>query len=117
TPDALDVALDPPAIEHRQAWHAVERRFHAARAGGLEWLHRIVEPEIDAGNHLRRDLHLVILDVHDLHCVRELHRRLVNAANELLAADVVRMRLPAEDDLDRTDRVGDLEEAVGIRDY
>ena len=41
----------------------------------------------------------------------------MDPADELLAADVMRMRLPAEDDLDRTDRVGDLEQALRIRDH
>src|SRR5262249_58201557 len=46
--DRFDVALEPPAVEHAQARHAVVRRLHAARAAGLERRARRVPPEIDA---------------------------------------------------------------------
>lgn len=47
--DAFDAALNPPAVEHAQAGHAVQRGFHSAGATGLHWRQRGVELHVHAG--------------------------------------------------------------------
>lgn len=57
---ALDTGLDPPAVENAQVERAVERRLHAARAGGLHRRHRSIEPHVAPGDQRLRHLHVVV---------------------------------------------------------
>src|SRR5712691_2342927 len=45
----LDTSFNPPAIQHTQRGHPVERRFHSTGARSLQRRLRCVEPDIDAG--------------------------------------------------------------------
>src|SRR5215472_15027151 len=50
--DAFNAALDPPAVEHAQARHAIECRLHPTGARRLQrWLRR-VEPDIGTRHQL-----------------------------------------------------------------
>ena len=58
------VAFAPPAVQDAQVQAAVAAGLHAAGAGGFERTARIVQPDVAAGNHLPRDMDVVIFDEH-----------------------------------------------------
>ena len=55
------VAFAPPAVEDAHVHAAVAARLHAAGAAGLERAARVVQPDVAAGNHLARDVDVVVL--------------------------------------------------------
>ena len=98
--DAFDAALDPPAVEDRQAGHAVQRGLHAAGAGGFVGTARSVDPDIHARGEERAQLPGVVLEIDDLQQVAgELGRLVEYLADERLARLVLGMRLAGEEDL------------------
>jgi hypothetical protein len=98
--NAFDVPLDPPAIQHTERWHAVERRFHTACAGRLQRRLRGVEPDVNPGCQQAPQCYIVIGEVGDLDVVFEGVPGLINAVNELLAGVVAGMRFARIDDLE-----------------
>ena len=92
---AFDAPLDPPAVEHRQIGHAVERGFHAAGAGSLERRQRRVEPHVHTGSQHLCQRHVVFGQVDDRDRTGKVARMRMQLLDQLLAAVVVRMRLAA----------------------
>ena len=70
-PVTPDVPLDPPAIQHTARWHAVERRFHAARVGRLQRRLRGVEPDVNPCRQQAPQCQVIIGEVGDLEVVFE----------------------------------------------
>jgi len=60
------VTLPPPAVQNAQIKAAMAGGFHAARAGSLERPARVIQPNVAAGHHLPRDVHVVILEEHQM---------------------------------------------------
>src|SRR5580692_4877783 len=84
--DALDAALDPPAVQHAQAWNTVQGRFHAARPGSLLRTLGRIQPEIDAGSDDLCQRHVVVLKVYDLDVVVQSGGGLNHALDQGFAA-------------------------------
>jgi len=66
---ALDMTLDPPAVEDAQARHGVQSGLHAAGPGGLHGRLGGVEPDIDAGGDHSSQFHVIIFQVNDFDVV------------------------------------------------
>ena len=60
------VTFAPPAVEDAHVHAAVAARLHAAGAGGFERAARIVQPDVAAGDHLPRDVDVVIFEEHEI---------------------------------------------------
>ena len=60
------VAFAPPAVEDAQIEAAVDAGLHAAGAGGLERPAGGVEPHVAAGDHLAGDVHVIVLEKHQV---------------------------------------------------
>src|SRR5262249_27080821 len=58
----LLIALDPPAVQNTHVEAAVAGHLHPARPGSLERTARIIEPDIDALNHVSRNVDVVIFE-------------------------------------------------------
>ncbi len=112
--DVFGAALDPPAVEHAERGHAVERRLHAAGAGGFIRAQRRVEPDIDAVGELLAEVPVVVLEVEDTELAGlELGGGGEDVADEALAGVVGGVSLAGHEELQAADAVGDLDEALG----
>src|SRR5215208_185161 len=96
------VALLPPAVERAQLRDSVECRLHATGPAGLERNPGQVEPEVHALHQEVRQVHVVVLEKRHASLELGVAGELVDALAHFLARIVRRMRLPGEDDLDRT---------------
>src|SRR5581483_11314144 len=85
------VAFAPPAVEDAEVQTAVAAGFHAARAGGFERTPRIVQPDVAAGNHLARDVDVVVLDEHETALEVAVFAEVNDVLNVALAVVVARM--------------------------
>src|SRR5262249_48934321 len=99
------VALAPPAVEDAQVQTTVTARLHAAGAGCLERAPRVVQPDIAAGKHLSCDVHVIVLDEHEVTLQVAVPGQVNDVLDESLPIIVPRMSLPGEDELNRPDFV------------
>ena len=95
------VAFAPPAVEDAQVQAAVAAGLHAAGAGGFQRTARVVQPDVAAGHHLPRHVHVVVLDEHQVPCKIAVFAEMDDLLDVALAIVVARMRLAREDELDR----------------
>src|SRR6266480_3901800 len=100
------VPFRPPSVQGAELGDSVQRRFHATRPRRLEWGARHVEPQIDALHQVVSEVHLVVFQEGDPALEPGFARERVYALEHLLAGLVGRVRLPGEDKLDRSPRVG-----------
>src|SRR5690606_29065289 len=92
-------ALAPPAVEDAQVEPTVDRHLLPARAARLEGTPRIVEPEIDALDHVARDLDIVVLEEDDATAELAPLADRLHLLEEALSFRILGMGLPGEDDL------------------
>ena len=95
------VALVPPAVGNRQVEHAVHRRLHAGGAGGFQRIDRVVQPDIAAGNQPAREAEVIAFHHQQLALELGPARDFVDAADQLLAGLVGRVRLAGENEQHR----------------
>jgi len=93
--DALDVAFDPPAIENAEAWHAVQRCFHAACARGFERILRRVQPQISAGGEHAAEVQVVVVQKNNGDCFLKGFLRFKNLFDDSLPPPSRGWALPA----------------------
>ena len=95
------VALLPPSVKRAQLRNPVERRLHAARAGGLERDPGQVEPQVHPLHQQVGQVHVVVFE--EGHAALELGvtGELIDALEDFLAGIVGGVRLAGEDDLHR----------------
>ena len=79
--------------------------FHAARAGSLERPARVIQPNVAAGHHLPRDVHVVILEEHQMPAQLGVVTHVDDFLDQPLAFIVARMRLAGKDKLHRPPQV------------
>src|SRR5688572_21665356 len=79
--------------------------FLPGSAGSFERTTRIVEPDIAAGNHLARDVHVIILDEDEAAFEFAVFAKVNDVLDETLAFIVARMGFAGEDELNRALRV------------
>src|SRR5678816_3982788 len=97
---------------------AVDGGFHATRAAGLEWLARIVHPDVASLDEEMRDVQIVAFDERDAAAELRIERARVDALQMMFADIVGRMRLAGKDDLHRAAaRVQNARESIRIREY
>ena len=94
------VAFAPPAVHDAQVQAAVAAGLHAAGAGGFERTARVVQPDVAAGNHLPRDVDVVVLDENEVACEFAVLAQMNDLLDEAFAVVVARMRLAGENELD-----------------
>src|SRR6187402_1921411 len=95
------VRLVPPAVERADVNRAVRGGLHAAGAARFERSARRVEPDIDTLHHPARHTDVVLLKHDDPPAQLLTLGDLEQLAEQLLPAVVMRMRLTAEDELNR----------------
>ncbi len=93
------VTFAPPAVEDAQVHAAVAAGLHAARAGSFERAARVVQPDVAAGNHLARDVNVVIFDEDKIAREFAVFAQMDNLLDETLAFVIARMRLARKDEL------------------
>ena len=96
------VAFAPPAVQDAEIQAAVAAGFHAAGAGGFERAARIVQPDVAAGNHLPRDMDVVVLDENQMAFQFAVFAQVNDVLDVALAFVVARMRFAGENELDGT---------------
>jgi len=96
------VALAPPAVENAEVEATVRATFHSAGAGGFERTTRIVEPHVTTGNHLPRDVHVIVLDEYQVALQVAVFAKMNDVLDVAFAIVVTRMRLAGEYELNGT---------------
>ena len=94
------VAFAPPAVEDAQVQAAVAAGLYAAGAGSFQRTARIVQPHVAAGNHLPRDVNIVVLDENQVPLQFAEFAQVNDVLDVALAFVIARMRLAGEDELD-----------------
>ena len=93
------VAFAPPAVQNAEVQAAMAAGFLAAGAGSFERTARIVQPNVAAGNHLPRDMDVVILDEDQVALQFAVSAEVNDVLDVALAVVVARMRLAGKDEL------------------
>ena len=96
------VAFAPPAVEDAEIQTAIAAGLHAAGAGGFQRAARVVQPHVTAGNHLPRDVNVVVFDKHQAAHQFALFAEVNDLLDEAFAFVIARMRLAGENKLHRT---------------
>ncbi len=91
--------LAPPTVEDREVQRPVEHRLLAARAGGLQRSPRVVQPDVDALDHVPADVDVVVLDEGDAVGEAMIEAQVGDPLDQPLARLVGRMGLAGVDDL------------------
>src|SRR4029077_3364711 len=112
--DAFDVTFHPPAIQKAQARHTIPGSLHAAGAGSFQRILRCVEPQIHTGSKLATKFHVVVVEKNDADGLLERFLGLENVPDDVLAAGVAWMGLAGINDLERSNVLGDLPQAVEV---
>ena len=94
------VAFAPPAVKDAEVEAAVATGFHAAGAGSFERTPRIVQPDIAAGNHLPRNVDVVVFDEHQVTGQFTVFAQVNDLLDESFAFVVAGMRLAGKYELD-----------------
>src|SRR4029453_8824980 len=93
------MTLEPPAIEHAQARHPVERCFHTTGPRGFLRSLRGIEPEVHASADIAGQRHIVIFQIDHLHRFSHLSRSSKNTPDQRLTRRILGMGLATIDDL------------------
>src|SRR4029077_7216333 len=112
--DALDVTFHPPAIQNAQTRHTIQGSLHAAGAGSFQRILRCVEPQIHTGSKLATKFHVVVIEKNDADGLLERFLGLENVPDDVLAAGVEWMGLAGINDLECSNVLGDLPQAVEV---
>src|SRR3954466_1404947 len=94
------IAFPPPPIENAQIHTTVATCLLSACARSFEWPARVIEPNITAGHHLSRDVHVVILDEYEGTFEFTIFAQVNNVLNVTLAFIITGMCLAGENKLD-----------------
>ncbi len=109
------VTFDPPTVEDGEVDGAIDGALHAGGAGGFHGAARGVEPDIDAGDEVAGDVHVVIFDEDHAHADIFAFAEFHDVLDEALAAIIARVGFAGEDELEGTVAVGEeLDEAFLI---
>src|SRR5260370_461537 len=112
--DSLEGAFPHPAVQNAQARQAIQRRFHATRAGSLERKLRRIEPQVHAGSNLPAKLEIVIVKENHRHCPPQRFFRLKNPSDNVLSSAIIRVRLAGKDNLELAGILGNLPQTIEI---
>src|SRR5262249_10896679 len=93
--------LAPPTIENAQVQAPMTARLHAAGAGGLERAPRIIEPNVAAGHHLARDVHVIIFEEDQVALEIAVFAEVNNVLNIALSVVIAGMSFAGKDELNR----------------
>src|SRR5262245_7584138 len=93
------IAFAPPAIEDAQVQAAVAAGFLAAGTGGFERAARVVQPYVATGNHLARNVHIVILDEDEVALQLAVFAEMDDMLNEFLSIVIARVRFAGINEL------------------
>src|SRR5687767_6702289 len=99
------VSFAPPSIYDGEIQAAMAAGFLSGGARSFERAARIIEPNVAAGNHLTRDMHVIVLDKDEPAFEFAVFAEMNDVLNETLPFIVARMGLARENKLNRPVRV------------
>src|SRR5690242_16701513 len=95
------VTFAPPAVENAEAEAAMATGLHAAGAGSFQRTARVVQPDIAAGNHLARNVNVIVFQEDQIPGEFAVLAQVNDLLNEPFAVVVPRMRLAGKNELHR----------------